>query len=79
MTGLPAEKLGLKDRGRVEEGLSADLVLFDPDTIQDKGDFDDPHRYPEGIRLVMVNGEIVVQDGRHTGRLPGKRLTRNGQ
>lgn len=77
MTGLPAEKLGLKDRGLIKKGMAADLVLFDPDTVQDVATFDDSHRYAEGISYVFVNGKAVVLDGKHTGNLPGKRLFRH--
>ena len=71
MTGLPAEKLGLKDRGVIKAGAAADLVVFDPDRLQDRATYQDPRRYPDGIDYVIVNGEIVVDSGRHTGRLPG--------
>ena len=77
MTGAPAEKLGLTDRGFVHSGLDADLVLFDPETVTENATFGDPHQYPTGIDLVMVNGEIVVDNGEHTGKLPGKVLRRN--
>ena len=77
MTSLPAEKLGLKDRGLIKKGMAADLVLFDPDTVQDVATFDDSHRYAEGISYVFVNGKAVVLDGKHTGNLPGKRLFRH--
>lgn len=74
MTGLPAQKLGLKDRGLVREGMAADLVLFSPERVQDKADFENPHQYPAGIDQVFVNGTAVVRHGEHTGNLPGKRL-----
>ncbi len=77
MTGLPAEKLGLKDRGLIRKGMAADLVLFDPDNVRDSATFDDPHKYPEGIVHVFVNGKAVILDGEHTGNLPGRRLSRN--
>lgn len=76
MTGLPAEKLGLKDRGQVKQGMAADLVIFNPETIQDRATFDEPHQFPTGIEHVIVNGIPVVSDGRQTGALPGKRLSR---
>ncbi|MCX6348555.1 MAG: amidohydrolase family protein, partial [Candidatus Aureabacteria bacterium] len=70
----PAAKLGLKDRGAIREGAAADLVVFDPAKIADRATFADPHRYPAGIEFVIVGGEIVVEKGRHTGRLPGRFL-----
>ncbi len=77
MTGLPAEKLGLKKRGLIKKGMAADLVLFDSKTVKDQADFDDPHQYPTGISHVFVNGKPVVQNFEHTGQLPGQRLVRN--
>ncbi len=74
MTGLPAGKLGLKDRGLIREGMAADLVVFDPAAVRDKADFTAPHQFPEGIAHVFVNGQAVVMNGGHTGRRPGKRL-----
>ncbi|MFH1037961.1 MAG: D-aminoacylase [PVC group bacterium] len=74
MTGLPARKLGLKDCGVIREGAVADLVIFSPDRIKDRATYRDPKQYPSGIEYVIVNGEIVVEDGEHTGRLPGRFL-----
>jgi N-acyl-D-amino-acid deacylase len=74
MTGLPAERLGLSGRGVVREGAWADLVLFDAGTVVDKATFADPHQYPAGIPYVIVNGEVVVDGGEHTGALPGQVL-----
>jgi len=70
MTALPCQKLGLKDRGIIKEGMIADLVLFDPERIADQATYQDPFRYPEGIRMVMVNGRICLEeDGSlHTGQ-----------
>ena len=76
MTGLPAERLTLKDRGLVAEGLVADIVLFDPDTIIDRATFEDPHQYPVGIPYVFVQGTAVVDGGTHTGARPGRVLRR---
>jgi N-acyl-D-amino-acid deacylase len=78
MTGLPAKKLGLKHRGRIEKGMAADLVLFDPDTVADMASFTDSHRFPAGIVHVVVNGRPVLLNGESTGALPGKRLSREG-
>ncbi|MBI4115257.1 MAG: D-aminoacylase [Candidatus Omnitrophica bacterium] len=65
MTGLPAKILGLKERGRIQPGFFADLVLFDPLTVQDKADYDNPKTMPEGIEWVFVNGKAVVQEGKY--------------
>jgi N-acyl-D-amino-acid deacylase len=72
MTSLPAQILGLSDRGLVREGLAADLVVFDLDEIQDRATFVEPHQYPDGIEYVLVNGEFVVDGGALTWKLPGK-------
>jgi len=63
MTGLPAWRLGLWDRGLIRPGYAADLVLFDPDAIADQATFSDPHRFPVGIKVVVVNGAVTVEDG----------------
>lgn len=76
MTGRPAAKLGLKDRGLVREGYAADLVLFDPKTVKDTATFENPHQYPAGIRNVIVNGEIVVDGERFHARPAGRVLRR---
>ncbi len=72
MTGLPARKLGLLDRGTLRPGAFADLVAFDPDTVTDRATFDDPHQYPAGIELVVVNGVVTVREGALTGDLAGR-------
>ena len=72
MTGYPAERLGIQDRGKIQVGMWADLVVFDPERITDPATFEDPHRFPEGIDTVAVNGVIVIDKGKHTGALPGK-------
>lgn len=77
MTLTPAMRLGLPFRGALREGYFADIVLFDPYTVKDCSTYIDPHRYPEGIPTVVVNGRIAVQDGEHTGVLAGK-ILRNG-
>jgi N-acyl-D-aspartate/D-glutamate deacylase len=76
MTGLPARRLGLADRGRIHEGLAADVVVFDPATIIDRATFEAPHQFPIGIDAVFVNGDLVVDAGRHTGARPGRILRR---
>jgi N-acyl-D-amino-acid deacylase len=71
MTSLPAEKIRIKDRGLLQKGKKADIVLFNYDTIKDKASFTEPHQYPEGIPYVIVNGEVVIKNGEHTGAMPG--------
>jgi len=74
MTSLPAQKLGLRDRGIIREGMWADVVVFNPKTVMDKATYEDSHRYPEGIEYVLVNGEIIIDEKEHTDALPGKSL-----
>jgi N-acyl-D-amino-acid deacylase len=76
MTGMSARKFGLQDRGELRAGAYADLVLFDPDVIIDRGTFEDPNRHPDGIERVFVNGTEVVRDEEHTGARPGHVLRR---
>ncbi|MEU0809933.1 amidohydrolase family protein [Streptomyces sp. NPDC005970] len=75
MTSLPADTFGLADRGRVRVGAVADLVIFDPQEVQDRATYDSPLRPPEGIGKVLVGGQVVVDGGRWTGRRTGARLT----
>jgi len=72
LTALPAGNLKIRDRGRLRAGYYADVVLFDPAQIQDRATFDDPHRYATGMRYVLVNGQLVLDRGQHTGALPGR-------
>lgn len=74
MTLMPARRLGLADRGRIAEGLQADLVLFDPATVRDTATFAKPHQYPEGIPFVIVNGVVTVDGGRFTAARGGRVL-----
>lgn len=76
MTSLPARRLGLTGRGVLEPGAAADLVLFDAGSIADNATFDDPHRFCAGVRTVMVNGVVVVDDGRDTQAVAGRVLRR---
>ena len=76
MTSMPAARLGLRDRGRIADGFVADLVVFDPATVRSNATHDDPRRFPDGIEHVIVNGTLVVDEGRHTGALPGRALRR---
>ncbi len=72
LTGIPAEQLKLRDRGRLAEGYFADVVVFDPDTIIDKATYDQPHQYAVGVQHVLVNGTPVISKGEHTGATPGR-------
>ena len=74
MTSFPAKRIGLTDRGQIKEGMWADLVVFDYNHILDRSTYETPNLYPEGIEYVLINGEIVVRKGEHTGKLPGKIL-----
>lgn len=67
MTSLPAQKFQLNDRGLLKPGMSADVVIFDEQTINDVATFDKPHAYATGINFVLVNGEVTVDSGKHTG------------
>ena len=78
MTSLPASILGLTDRGTIKDGQWADLVIFDPATVADKATFEDPFQYPVGIDTVLVNGTVVLDEGKHTNARPGKVLKRSG-
>jgi N-acyl-D-amino-acid deacylase len=72
LTSLPAGNLKIKDRGLLKEGYFADIVVFDPEEIQDHATFEDPHQYATGVRHVFVNGQQVLKDGEHTGATPGR-------
>ena len=72
VTGMPAAKLNLLDRGVVRVGAYADLVAFDPETVADAATFASPHQYPRGIPLVIVNGQVTIRDGEQTGALAGR-------
>jgi N-acyl-D-amino-acid deacylase len=72
LTALPADNLGLRDRGRLAPGHFADVVVFDPATITDHATYADPHRYATGVEHVLVNGVPVIADGEHTGARPGR-------
>ena len=74
MTSLSASKLGLKDRGLLKKGYAADINIFDPDKIIDKATYTEPHQFPEGMQYVIVNGVVVVLNGKHTSAQPGKAL-----
>ena len=71
MSGLTASQLHITDRGLIKTGLAADLVIFDPAIVADRATFTDPFQYPVGIPTVIVNGRVVLDNGRHTGERPG--------
>jgi N-acyl-D-amino-acid deacylase len=74
MTSLPAQTFGLRDRGLIREGFAADLVIFDENTVGDKATFEQPHQYAEGFSHVLVNGEVVFDGVKMTGKLSGQAL-----
>lgn len=78
LTSQPAENLRLDRRGRLAEGYFADIAIFDPDTIIDHATFDDPHQLATGMIHVWVNGQIVLENGVHTGATPGRFVKRAG-
>ncbi len=79
MTSLPASRLGLHDRGLIREGMAADLVVFDPGTIEDTATYENPSSHPRGIDYVFVNGRMTMERGKHTGSLAGRVLTGCGR
>jgi N-acyl-D-amino-acid deacylase len=79
LSALPATNLGLDHRGFVQDGMFADVVVFDPATIADRATFDKPHQYAVGMKHVFVNGVQVLKDGDHTGAKPGRALAGPGK
>ena len=74
MTSMPAQRLGLQDRGMLKEGMWADITIFDAQEVKDKSSFVDPHNPPVGIQYVLVNGQVAVRNGHFTGTHAGKVL-----
>ena len=74
MTGLSATKVGLRERGELREGYFADLTVFDPQTVIDRATFEMPNQFPEGIKYVVINGQISVDNGQRTTALAGRVL-----
>ena len=74
MTGMPAGKLRLNDRGLIRPGLAADLVIFDPAEVSDRATYENPHQYARGIFHVIVNGSLVIHEAAHSGERPGRIL-----
>lgn len=78
MTSLPAQKFNLKDRGLIKEGMAADIVVFDEKEVKDLSTYEKPHQYSKGFEYVIVNGKIIVEDGKHTGHRSGRNITGPG-
>jgi N-acyl-D-amino-acid deacylase len=74
MTSMNADKIGITDRGRLKEGLWADVTIFDAANVIDRATFEKPHQFPVGIKYVIVNGAVTIDDERHTGALAGRVL-----
>jgi N-acyl-D-aspartate/D-glutamate deacylase len=74
MTSLPADRLGLADRGILRQGMKADVVVFDPVTVKDMATYENPAQYSQGVAWVLVNGKAVVADGKPTNAVPGRVL-----
>ena len=72
MSSMNADKLGIKDRGRLAEGMWADITIFDANRVSDRATFENPHQYPIGISYVIVNGVVTIESDRHTGALAGR-------
>jgi N-acyl-D-aspartate/D-glutamate deacylase len=76
MTSLPAQFLGIRDRGLIREGMWADITIFDPERVTNHATYADHCRHPTGIPYVLVNGNVAVDEGEHTGALAGRVLRR---
>ena len=74
MSKMPAQRIGLEDRGRLQVGALADIAVMDLETVQDHASFDKPHQYASGVQHVLVNGQLVLEDGLMTGKRPGRSL-----
>ncbi len=74
MTSMNADKIGVTDRGRLKEGTSADITVFDQDRVIDRATFEKPHQFPDGIEFVIVNGVVTIDRGAHTSALAGRVL-----
>jgi dihydroorotase/N-acyl-D-amino-acid deacylase len=74
MTGAPAARVGIRDRGLIREGMFADITIFDPAKVIDQATFESPNQYPTGIEYVLVNGKISVDKGQRTSALAGRAL-----
>jgi N-acyl-D-aspartate/D-glutamate deacylase len=79
VTGAPARRLRLTGRGLIASGAFADMVAFDPATVADKATFAEPHQYPVGIPVVVVNGVVTIRDGEQTGARGGRGVRGNAR
>ena len=79
MAGFPGQRMGLADRGILRPGMKADVVVFNPATIIDRATFEKPHQYAEGVSTVIVNGQVVLENGKMTGTRAGRTLRRDGR
>ena len=79
MTSLPAQTVGLWDRGLLRPGLAADIVIFNDKTISDRSSYEQPKQYANGVDYVLVNGHLVIEKGRHNGAKPGRILRHNSK
>jgi N-acyl-D-amino-acid deacylase len=79
MTSFAADNLGIRERGRLAEGMFADVVVFDPATVADRATYQSPHQYAVGVRDVLVNGTPALRDGEHTGKFPGRAVYGGGR
>jgi N-acyl-D-aspartate/D-glutamate deacylase len=77
MTAFPAQTLGLFDRGLLRPGMKADVVVFDPETVGDRGTYTEPFQYAVGIEHVLVNGRLTVSNGKHLGTKAGEVLRKS--
>src|SRR5439155_25153483 len=77
ITSLPARRMGIWERGVLRPGAYADVVVFDPEHIEDTATFEEPRQYPRGIDTVIVNGRVVLHEGKRTAERPGRPLTRS--
>jgi N-acyl-D-amino-acid deacylase len=75
MSSLPAQKFGLRDRGLLREGFAADIVIFNEKEVIDLSTYEKPHAYSKGFQYVLVNGQLVVEEGKHNGTRNGKTLS----
>jgi N-acyl-D-aspartate/D-glutamate deacylase len=76
MTSLNAAKVGIQDRGLLRPGNWADVTVFDPERVVDRATYEEPFQYSDGIEYVVVNGQVVLEHGKHTGARPGRALRR---
>ena len=79
ITSFPAQRLGISDRGLIKDGFKADLTIFDLNKIKSKATKDNPKQFAEGIEYVLVNGNLVIDKGKHTKTLKGQALKINSK